>query len=328
MLPPFAIRTETMTTAPALTGREIWVRLLLYPSHTFPTAFAPVLVALGLAWRDRVLAPMPVLVGFLASWLIHVGGVFNDNHELLRRHPGVAEHPELLQALATGTLDLRTLRYATIGCFVLAFLTGPYLIGIGGGLALAIGLVGVASAYFYAGGPRPYTHLGLADPIFFLMFGHVAVVGAYYIQWADVHGIALHGLDAWQLLPRDIFVIGAPVGALVTNVMVIDDIRDRHFDASKGWRTMAVNFGLRGGRTWYLLLTVVAFVAPPLAWLGFGYPAWILLPLLTLPLALQVLQAVWTRDTTRELLMMTPRASYLSMLFGGLLGAALALGGR
>jgi 1,4-dihydroxy-2-naphthoate octaprenyltransferase len=42
----------------------------------------PVLVAAGLAVHDGVLAPLPLLVAFLGSWLIHLGGVFADQHEL------------------------------------------------------------------------------------------------------------------------------------------------------------------------------------------------------------------------------------------------------
>ena len=72
-----------MTGLTPLTAREIWIRLLLYPSHTLPTAAAPVLVGIGLAVRDQIFAPWPMLIGFLASWLVHVGGVFNDNYELL-----------------------------------------------------------------------------------------------------------------------------------------------------------------------------------------------------------------------------------------------------
>src|ERR1035437_7827286 len=138
-----------MTSPPALSTREIWIKLLLYPSHTLPTAAAPVLVAIGLAVRDLVFAPMPVLIAFLASWLIHVGGVFNDNYELLRRHPDVSEHPELLQALQTGTLSFTGLRVAILACFTLAGLTAPYLLSIGGTLALVIGIVGGITSYCY-----------------------------------------------------------------------------------------------------------------------------------------------------------------------------------
>ena len=314
-----------MSAPPALATHELWVRLLLYPTITLPTAVAPVLVGIGLAIRDHVFAPMPVLIAFLASWLIHVGGVFTDNYELRRRHPDVPEHPELLQALETGTLSFAGLRGAILACFALAAFTVPYLLGIGGTPALLIGMVGAASSYCYAGGPQPYVKYGLADPIFFAMFGIVAVVGTYYIQWAAVHGAASHSLEAMQRLPWDIFLIGLPVGALVTNVMLIDDIGDRRFDAVKGWRTFAVRFGLSGIRGEYLALTALAYVLPLVFWLGIGRSAWILLPLLTLPLAYKVARAVCTFDQNPDLLILKPRASYLSAFYSALLAAGVAL---
>ncbi len=309
----------------ALTAREIWIRLLLYPSHTLPTAAAPVLVGIGLALRDHIFSPLPILIGFLASWLIHVGGVFNDNYELLRRHSNVPEHPELLQALQNGTLTFNGLRSAIGVCFVLTALTAPYLLGVGGTLALAIGLIGLASGYFYAGGPQPYVKHGLADPIFVLLFGIVAVAGSYYIQWAAVHSTASHSLAALQQLPLDVFLVGLPIGALVTNVMLVDDIRDRHFDASKGWHTFAVRFGLRAIRSEFLALTALAYLLPLAYWRWLGFSAWVFLPLLTLPLAYKVASAVCRFDQTRDLLRMSPMASYLSLLYAALLALGIAI---
>ncbi len=314
-----------MTEAAALSAREIWIRLLLYPSHTLPTAAAPVLVGVGLAVRDHIFAPLPMLIGFLASWLVHVGGVFNDNYELLHRHSNVPEHPELLQALQSGTLTSAGLRNAILVCFALTALTGPYLLGIGGSLAFVIGIIGIASGYFYAGGPQPYVKHGLADPIFIAMFGVVAVAGTYYIQWAAMHSAASHGLDAMQQLPGDVFLVGLPVGALVTNVMLVDDIRDRHFDAVKGWHTFAVRFGLRGIRGEYISLCAFAYAMPLACWLWLGFSVWIFLPLLSLPLAWKVARAVCRFDQTKDLLMMSPMASYLSLIYSALLAVGVAL---
>jgi len=296
---------------PSLSRRQLWVGFLLYPGHTLPTAAAPVLVATGLAVHDGVLAPLPLLVAFLGSWLIHLGGVFADQHELVRRHPHIAEHPELLQALADGTLELALLRKSILLCFGLAALTAPYLFYLGGTPALLIGIVGVASSLFYAAGPLRYAPSGLADPIFFAMFGVVAVAGAYYIQ---AHAF-----------PASAFVVGVPVGALVTNVLIIDDIRDREFDAAKGWRTGAVRFGIGWSRREYLALSVLAYVAPLGFWIGLGLGAWVLLPLLTVPWAVRIGRAVWTSEQREALIPMTPQASLLSLAFSALLAAGIAL---
>lgn len=306
--------------------RQIWVRLLLYPSHTLPTAAAPVLVALGLAVRDGVLAPLPALLAFLGSWLIHVGGVFADNLALVRRHPTLPEHPELLAGARSGALDLGLLARATAACFVLGALPGLYLLWIGGPVALLIGVLGMLASYGYAGGRPRYARLGLADPVFFLMFGIVAEVGTYYVQVASRTENVWQRLAVPDGLPLEIFLIGWPVGALVTNVLLIDDIRDREFDDRKGWRTTAVRFGLRGSRRLYLALSALAALWPFVLWLGLGFGVSVLLPLVVLPMAVPIARAVMTKDSTAELFPMTPRASLLALAYSALSALGIALG--
>jgi 1,4-dihydroxy-2-naphthoate octaprenyltransferase len=304
-------------------ARSIWIDLLVYPTHSLPTAAAPVIVALGLAANDGILAPMPALVGFLGSWLIHVAGVFTDNHELLRLHPGLPEHPELTQAVARGTLRLSTLRAAIAACLLLALLTVPVLHRIGGAPVLALGAIGIAASLSYNGGAA-YVRHGLADPVFFLMFGVVGVVGTYYIQAASQPGAAA----PWQLLaslPLPAFLVGLPAGAIVTSVMLVDDIRDAEFDRKKGWRTGAVRRGAGWNRNEITLLVAFAYVAPIAFWLALGFDAWVLLPLASLPLAHRAVTAVRTLERREELLPVTPRMARLAVVHSALLAVGLAL---
>lgn len=304
--------------------RGIWVDLLMYPTHTLPTAASPVIVGAGLAYHDGVLAPVPLLVGFVGSWAIHVAGVFTDNHELLRRHPDVVEHPELTEAIANGTLKLSTLRAAIAGLLAVAALTAPYLYGLGGAPVLALGAVGIAASVCYHGLPWAYVRTGIADAVFLLMFGVVAVVGTYYIGAAEARGAAA----PWQLLgslPLPTFVVGLPAGAIVASVMVIDDLRDHEFDRAKGWRTAAVRFGLDFSRTEITALVSFAYLAPFAFWLVLGFDAWVLLPLASLPLAFRILRAIWTLRQRTELVPWTPRMAMLSTVHSLLLALGLAL---
>jgi 1,4-dihydroxy-2-naphthoate octaprenyltransferase len=314
--------------APAIAGaspsaRTIWIDLLLYPTHSLPTAIAPVLVGAGLAAHDGVLAPLPALVGFLGSWLIHVAGVFTDNHELLRKHPGLPEHPELTQAVRDGSLRLSRLRAAIAACLAVALVTAPYLYGVGGAPVLALGAVGVASSVSYNGGPWAYVRRGLADPVFLLMFGVVAVVGTYYIQVAAVRGAP----SPWRLLcalPPSAFLVGLPAGAIVTSVMLIDDVRDREFDAAKGWRTGAVRFGAAWAGAEIALLVAFAYLAPVAFWLGLGFDAWVLLPLATAPLAWRTVKGVRAHERRSDLAPLTPRMARLAAVHSLLLAVGLA----
>ncbi len=305
-------------------ARTIWVDLLLYPTHSLPTALAPVLVGLGLAIRDDVFEPWPALVGFLGSWVIHVAGVFTDNHELLRKHPSLPEHPELNQAIASGALRLAALRTAIAACLALALLTVPYLQPIGGGPVLAFGAVGIAVSLSYNGGPWAYVRRGAADAVFFLMFGVVAVIGTYYIQVAARHGAP----SPWALLgslPAPVFLVGLPAGAIVTAVMLIDDIRDREFDAVKGWRTFTVRLGVRFTADEITALVAFAYVAPLLFWVTLGLGPSVLLTFLSLPLAYGTVRAVRTAPDRKALGPLTPRMARLALVHSALLAIGIAL---
>lgn len=310
---------------PETSRREIWMRLLLYPGHTLPTAAAPVLVGTGLALHDGVFASWPALAALVGSWLIHVGGVFLDNHELLRRHPGAVEHPELTAAVADGSLRLATLRLAIAACFGLALVPGVYLVAIGGWFAVVLGAIGVVASAGYAGGRWPYTRLGLADPLFFLMFGVVAVVGTYFAQVAAAAPAVPDLAAAWGLLPQAAFVVGLPVGALVTCVLVIDDLRDREFDRSKAWHTPATLFGTRGSQVEFTALMGFAYAAPVGLWLGVGFGPTVLLPWLTLPWAVRATRVVTRAAAREQLVPMTPYVAKLGSVYALLLGAGLAL---
>lgn len=305
--------------------RKIWVDLMLYPGHTLPTAAAPVIVAAGLALHDHVFAALPLLLGFLASWLIHVGGVFTDHYLLLARHGDVREHPELNDALADGTLKLSALRAAIILCMVLALLPGPYLLHVAGWPVAVIGGIGMAASLSYAAGPLTLARRGLADPVFIAMFGVFAVAAAYYVQAAARAGGAAAALTVLGALPESAYLVGLPVGTLVTSVLVIDDIRDREFDEAKGWRTGAVRFGRGWSRAEVCILTGFAYLAPLWFWLGLGYRWWVLLPLATAPHAIGILRTVATAQPREALEPMTPKQAALGLVYSILLAIGLAL---
>ncbi len=185
-----------MRDVPVPSRRDLWIHWLVYPGHSLPTAAAPVLVAVGLAFHDRVFALLPAILAFLASWLIHIAGLFTDNYELLVRHRDVNEHPELIEALDKGTVTLAGLRWAIVVCLGLSALTGPYLLHIAGSPVIAIGLLGMAGSLIYSAGPFPFGKLGLSDVHFFIMFGAFAPAAAYYVQFAAHHefGIVLAAL--------------------------------------------------------------------------------------------------------------------------------------
>ena len=307
--------------------RNIWIDLLLYPTHTLPTAAAPALVGVGLAVHNGVFAAAPAALAFGASWLIHVGGVFTDNYQLLTRHAEIPEHPELTLAVNDGSLRLPGLWWAIAACFALAALAGPYLMSIAGIAVPLLGLIGIIASLGYSVSPYSLTRLGIADPVFFLMFGVIAVAGIYYVQAVPSLGAPFGWRIVPQALPLSAFVLGLPVGALVTNVLLIDDIRDREFDALKGWHTGPVRFGLRWTRAEFGALMALAYLLPLWFWLGLHFSPWILLPLLTLPIAVGITRTICTQLRFERLFPMTPKTAGLALQYAVLLAVGIAVRG-
>jgi 1,4-dihydroxy-2-naphthoate octaprenyltransferase len=310
-----------MAQASSWSRREIWTRKLLYPGHTFPTAAGPVIVAIGLAYHDGVYAPVPALIAFLAGWLIQFAGVVTDNYENLVQQPEDREHPELVNAVKSGLLTLPGLKATIVACYGLALLAGIYLVFVGGAPVVAIGLASILASWAYSAGPWPVGRQGWADPLFFVFFGVVSVMGTYYVQAA-----AVLGTSSWTAgFPASAFAMSLPIGALITNILIIDDIRDRDFDVVKGKNTIAVRFGRTWSRIEFIALTGFAYVVPFWFWLGLDLSAWALLPLLSLPFAVLVARAVCTLDQFADLVPMTPRAAQLMLGYSVLLAAGLAI---
>jgi 1,4-dihydroxy-2-naphthoate octaprenyltransferase len=310
-----------MSQASAWSLREVWTRKLIYPGHTFPTAFAPVVVAVALAKHDGIFAAGPAALAFFVGWLIQFGGVVTDNYTNLIRSPQDREHPELVQAIESGLLSLGILRATVIASYAIAVLIGCALLTIAGWPVIVIGLLSIGASWAYSAGPWPFGRHGFADPLFFLFFGTMSVIGTYYVQAA-----VILGPERWRdALPLTAVAVSLPIGALITNILIIDDIRDRDFDVAKGKNTIAVRFGRGWSRAEFLCLLIFAYLMPFWLWRGFGFSAWVLLPLLTLPIAGVVAHAVWARDRFQDLVPMTPRMAMLTVAFAICLAAGLVI---
>jgi 1,4-dihydroxy-2-naphthoate octaprenyltransferase len=307
-----------------VTRKQVWVEMLLYPAHTLPTALAPVLVAIGLAVHDRVLALGPAIAALIAGWLIQLGGVFTDNYYNLSRHPDDEEHAAFVEAVNTGVISLAEIRRAIYATFGVALIAGLYLVGVAGLPVVYVGLASIAGALVYSAGPFPLGDNGLGDPLFFVFFGIVSVAATYYVQAASRLGGAFAAWFAPGTLTTGALVAGLPVAALTTAILVIDNIRDLEYDRAKGERTLAVLIGPFWSRVEYSTLVVFAYLVPLWFRLRAGFGMLVFLPLLTAPLALAVARRVWRARTHVEMIPLTPAAGRVVVLYSLLFAVGLS----
>jgi 1,4-dihydroxy-2-naphthoate octaprenyltransferase len=88
---------------------------------------------------------------------------------------------------------------------------------------------------------------------------------------------------------------------------------------------VAVRFGAKWSRMEFMLLLALSYLAPLWFWLDLGFSAWVLLPWLTLPLAIGTARAVLTLDGYEPLLPVTPRAGRLLLAYCALLAVGTAI---
>ena len=279
---------------------------------TLPAALAPVLVGMALAYADGGFRWLPALAAAAGALLLQIGANFaNDYFDFFK---GADTHERLgpTRVTASGLIGPGALRWGMVVVFGLAALVGLYLIYVGGWPILAIGVASILGALLYTGGPFPFGYHGLGDLFVFIFFGLVAVGGTYYVQTLTITPLVL--------------LAATPVGALITNILVVNNYRDIETDAKAGKRTLAVMMGRRGARMEYLLLLIVAYLVPLWLWLGFGWSAWVMLPWLTLPLAVPLTRAVFTSTDGPTLNVTLAGTARLSLFFGLLFALGIALG--
>jgi 1,4-dihydroxy-2-naphthoate octaprenyltransferase len=150
----------------------------------------------------------------------------------------------------------------------------------------------------------------LGDLFVFIFFGPVAVLGSAYLQSGSVPLLA--GCAA------------VPVGLLVTNILVVNNLRDIDTDRAAGKRTLAVRIGRAGTRLQFTASALLAYLVPlVLGPLEGNF--WLWLPLLTFPLGVGLVRTVQRAVDGPTLNEALKRSGRLHLLFGLLFAAGLWL---
>lgn len=246
--------------------------ILAIRPRTLPVSLAPVLVGTAVAHRLDGLRLAPAVAAAAGALLLQIGS--NLANDVFDHEKGADTETRIGPPRATqqGLLSARAMKRAMVVVFALATAIGLYLTAVAGPAILAVGLLSIAAAVAYTGGPWPLGYHGLGDVAVFLFFGLVAVAGTAFVQLGHVP------LLAWAA--------ALPVGTLATAILVVNNLRDVDTDRAAGKHTLAVRFGRGGARAEWIALVAAAYVVSSGIGLVFGTSAWVLLPWATLPRAI------------------------------------------
>jgi 1,4-dihydroxy-2-naphthoate octaprenyltransferase len=269
--------------------------------RTLPAAIAPVLVGTSLAIRVGRFHPLAFVAALLGAMLIQIGTNLSNDYSDARRGADADDRLGPVRVTAGGLVPPRRVLVATYVTFGLAILCGVYLIAVAGWLLLAVGAASILAGVLYTGGPRPYGYEGLGEVFVFLFFGIVAVAGSYFVQR--------------HKLPWEAFVLAVPVGLLIAAILVVNNIRDIESDRRAGKRTLAVRLGRSRTRILFVAMIAGAFASGLVCWIAGPLSPWLALSLLALPLAIGVVQTVWTRTDGPSLNVALARSGILALVY-------------
>lgn len=208
--------------------RGLGVRWRSLRAFSFPLSALPVLVATAAAlplrrWR------FDVLVGSVAGTvLLHAAGnLLNDYFDYQR---GVDRKLDGDEGRPGRVLVRHELRPAGVlveafVCMVLVIPIAAFVLSRAGIGVLWFGLLGIAALYTYTGPPLRLKNRALGELVIALTFGPALMGGAAYAQ---------AGLLDW-----DIVALSIPVGMMVMNVLLGNNIRDESEDRDARIRTVA-----------------------------------------------------------------------------------------
>ena len=277
---------------------------------TLFAAVVPVFVGSALADYYNLLQIKYSIVALICSLLIQIGTNFhNDLYDFLKGADNEKRKgPQ--RVLASGLISVNEMKIGTLFIFSIAFVLGLYLVYTAGITILIIGIVSILAALAYTSGPYPLAYNGLGDIFVFMFFGIVGTMGTFYIQVKEFTVLA--------------FLISIPVGALVTNILVVNNFRDIEEDKAAGKRTLAVKLGKTFTRYQYIMLLTVSFLIPAVLFLFYNFDLWIFLPYVTIPIAFRLIKMLSTFEGV-ELNKALELTAKLSAIFGILFSAGILL---
>ena len=222
--------------------------LLASRPKTLPAALSPVLIGTAVAFGDGKGHWPSAILAALGALLLQIGANYaNDYYDFIS---GADDKSRLgpMRATSAGLVKPQEMKRAFIFVFVLAMIVGIFLVMRGGLPVVFIGVLAIASAVLYTGGPFPLGYNGLGDLFVFIFFGLVAVGGTYYVQTLGITTLAI--------------LAGIAPGLFSVAILTMNNLRDIENDRRAGKHTLPVLLGETFGRMQYVTSVVIASLMP------------------------------------------------------------------
>jgi len=278
---------------------DTWI--LASRPKTLLAAVVPVLIGTSIVSFETKVNFLAAIIALICAILIQIGTNFvNDLYDYLSG-ADTESRKGPTRALASGLISVNEMKLAIILVFTITFILGLYLVYISTWITLLIGIMSIFAGIAYTAGPFPLAYNGLGDVFVFLFFGVVGTVGTYYVQVVDISPLVL-----WASIP---------VGALITNILVVNNYRDIDEDREVGKNTLAVKMGRKFTRYQYLIFMILSYLILFVVYFTFNQSLFVFLPLITLPLSIKLIKMIFSFKG-EELNITLELTAKLSALYG------------
>ncbi|MCI1779830.1 MAG: prenyltransferase [Bacteroidales bacterium] len=269
---------------------------------SFPASAMPAILAVSYAYcKYDNISPSGYLNGFLAligAILFQAAGnLINDYFDYKN---GVDRKDTFCSSriIVDGIFTPKETLAFGLSLLSAASLLGLFIAYKSGFLILIFGIAGIAGTYFY----YFMKYRAMGEIIIFLIYGELIAEGTLYA----ITSVADPYMPA----------VSAPLGLLIVNILLANNIRDMGNDDNAKVKTFATYIGAANARKVYVAFTLIAYAATAILIICGLIPVWSLLAFAALPLSINNMKSVHKNG---NMIGMDERTAKSVMLFGLLL---------
>lgn len=295
------------------TGWRIWWSLLR--PHTLTAAFVPVFIGTAYAMQTEGIGNIDFPLFFimlLACLLIQAAtNMFNEYFDYKRGldHEGSVG---IGGAIVRDGIQPKTVLQLAFGFFGIATLLGVYICMNSSWWLAAVGLVCMAVAYLYTGGPIPIAYTPFGELTAGLFMGVIIIGISFFIQTG--------------IVTEEIVLLSIPSSILIGAILLANNIRDLDGDKENGRKTLAILVGRKNA-----IIVLAAMFAAAFAWsvaliIAGITPIWMLIVFLSAPKAIQATKGFIGKSLPIEMAPAMISTAKTNTIFGFLMGIGLLIG--
>lgn len=275
----FSLMTDVSITIPGLKTQKIQTWLMALRAPFFTASIVPLVLGVAIVFYETSTIDLSLaILTLVAGVSIQAGtNLANDYYDQSADNINVnySQFNGGSRMIQDQIIHPRTIFIASMVCFLIGILTALFILVLTQGWMLLLFLaIAVMLGYFYTALPISLSYKGLGEIAVFVGFGPLGVFSAYYIQQGHINSSLLA-------------ISSIPVAILISMVLFLNEFQDSESDERAGKKTMVVVLGKERSVVIYSMGMVLSYLVLILAILTSILPFTLLLPLLTLPVAIK-----------------------------------------